>query len=344
MSRDSESNQTLLGEAITVLLRESAEHLGEDLVRFFFRTQVCPLAPFDRSQLIDVSRRLLESVRSWIRSPNSRRANSAPRRTINRGRLRCTKPTLSFSSVYTLLPRALANLDASQLVHKAVARHRADTSNLYGLDPHLLPTELWTSRPTILEGLQWHFEASTALLRERIRDLGSALEEDAPNYGVGSTGTEMGKQQALQKEYKTQMADLAGFVFRTFEERILMLRTVIGDGPTTSEYRALHERYISVRSQIIHVLGQSPHRHIRIVAHFVSTVDLDKILQAYELAERHQDFRSLVELSTDPKHGSASRIRSFMEKYSEDFAFALYNYFLEKGQYSPTSQLIRSAD
>ena len=66
---------------------------------------------------------------------------------------------------------------------------------------------------------------------------------------------------------------------------------------------------------------------------WVRVVDLGKIAQAYELAERHRDFRSLVELSNDAKHGSATKTKYFMEKHSEDFAFALYNFLLEKGSY-----------
>ena len=53
------------------------------------------------------------------------------------------------------------------------------------------------------------------------------------------------------------MADLAGFIFVSFEERILVLKSAIGDGASTAEYRGLNERYLVVRSHMIHVLGQS---------------------------------------------------------------------------------------
>lgn len=59
---------------------------------------------------------------------------------------------------------------------------------------------------------------------------------------------------------------------------------------------------------------------------------LDKVSHAYELAERHADFRSLVELCNDPTNGSDSRTRFFIEKYAADFAFELYRFLVEMGR------------
>lgn len=56
-----------------------------------------------------------------------------------------------------------------------------------------------------------------------------------------------------------------------------------------------------------------------------------KVSHAYELGERHRDFRALVELCNDPQHGSTSRLKYFMDKYADDFAFPLYQFYIEKG-------------
>lgn len=61
-------------------------------------------------------------------------------------------------------------------------------------------------------------------------------------------------------------------------------------------------------------------------------VSVDKVTHAYDLAERHGDFESLVELCNDPQHGSESRTRFFLQKYEEKFAFALYRYYLAEGK------------
>jgi nuclear pore complex protein Nup133 len=65
---------------------------------------------------------------------------------------------------------------------------------------------------------------------------------------------------------------------------------------------------------------------------FSPTVTIGKVPTAYKLAERHRDFRALVELCTDVQHGSPARVRYFMGKYSRDFAFSLYQYYLERGE------------
>lgn len=65
--------------------------------------------------------------------------------------------------------------------------------------------------------------------------------------------------------------------------------------------------------------------------HLCPSVSIGKVLPAYELAERHRDFRALVELCNDSRHGSASRLQYFMNRYAEDFAFPLYQFYIEKG-------------
>lgn len=110
----------------------------------------------------------------------------------------------------------------------AIARRRKETANLYGLDASLLPTEPWSSQPSMLEGLQWHFDATDALLRERSRDFGTALNgETSLNYGGRARGTtaDIATQQAMQAELKMQMSSLADYVFSAYEERLLFLKT-----------------------------------------------------------------------------------------------------------------------
>lgn len=52
---------------------------------------------------------------------------------------------------------------------------------------------------------------------------------------------------------------------------------------------------------------------------------------AYDLAERYRDFKSLVALCNDPQIGSTVRVGFYIDKYKQDFAFALYQYYLEQG-------------
>ncbi|KAJ8295400.1 Nucleoporin nup132 [Rhodotorula toruloides] len=201
--------------------------------------------------------------------------------------------------------------EAVLLALNAVAHHRKETSSHYGLDSSSIPSEPWSSRPLLLDSLQWHFEATDGLLRERVRELGARFDEEQARFGRGA---DMSEKQAIQAELKTQMAGVAEHVFSAFEERLLYLETVNGDAPAP-ELRQLRERYLEVRPRFIRML-----------------VAIGKVAAAYELGERHSDFGSLVHLSNDPTHGSPSRIRSYLDQYRQDFAFPLYRFYLDQGK------------
>lgn len=78
----------------------------------------------------------------------------------------------------------------------------------------------------LLDSLVWHVEATATLIQERSRDFGNAIDDD-PRYGGRARGASADplSQQALQVDLRQQMADLAGFVFSMFEERLLFLST-----------------------------------------------------------------------------------------------------------------------
>ena len=73
----------------------------------------------------------------------------------------------------------------------------------------------------LLDSLQWHFESTDTLLKKRVRDFGTTLEEEQAKFGT----SDLSNQQTMQAELKRQMASLAGFVFAMFEERILLLQS-----------------------------------------------------------------------------------------------------------------------
>jgi nuclear pore complex protein Nup133 len=130
-------------------------------------------------------------------------------------------------------PTLWAYTRLSQLALNAVAGHRKGTSSHYGLDSSSIPSEPWSSRPLLLDSLQWHFEATDGLLRERVRELGARVDEEQARFGRGA---DMSEKQAVQAELKMQMAGVAEFVFSAFEERLLYLETCVG-GPSP---RVLH--------------------------------------------------------------------------------------------------------
>lgn len=100
------------------------------------------------------------------------------------------------------------------LVFEAVSRFRSETGTLYGLDSSFLSVEPWTCRASLLDRLQWHFEATETLLRDRTRALGASAE--ASTFAA---------VEEAQNELRAQLAAVAGFAFSSFEERLLFLNT-----------------------------------------------------------------------------------------------------------------------
>ncbi|GAA5844336.1 hypothetical protein JCM5353_008463 [Sporobolomyces roseus] len=270
--------QNVLSQAILTFMDEVGEGFGEDPLRLFFRSKLASLGNVVEEVTKQTKDVASSSTSSELKTPVLHEANQV-----------------------------------GILVFSAIARHRLETLDLYAIDASYLPVEAWSSRSTLLDGLQWHFEATHSLLSERVRDFG-ANNSRQNGFSTGQQAPK-GGQEAMQEEFRNQMASLAEFVFSAIEERLLHLQTLQGDGPTSPEFRLLNEKYLSLRPRFIKTL-----------------VSINKVSSAFELAERHRDFRSLVELSTDSKHGSMSKVRLFLDKYEKDFAFPLYEFYHEKGQ------------
>lgn len=62
-----------------------------------------------------------------------------------------------------------------------------------------------------------------------------------------------------------------------------------------------------------------------------SVVRINHADEAFNLAQHHSDFRALVELCNHPVVGSAAKTQYYIERFREDFAFELYQWFIEKG-------------
>ncbi|GAA5931821.1 Nup133p [Sporobolomyces koalae] len=268
--------QNVLSDAIMTFMDEIGEGFGEDPLRLFFKTKLASLG------------KVVEEVTKQARAVVSASGSSESK-----------TPVLHEANQVAIL------------VFSAVARHRQETFDLYALDTASLPTEPWSSRTVLLDGLGWHFEATHALLSERVRDFG-AHDQTRNGRSSAQAGNTI---QTTQEELKTQMASLAEFVFSAIEEQLLHLHSLQGDGPTLPETRTLNEKYLALRPQFIRTL-----------------VAVGRVSAAFELAERHEDFRSLVQLATDSQHGSIARVRLFLDKYGQSFAFPLYELYLEQGQ------------
>ena len=65
-------------------------------------------------------------------------------------------------------------------------------------------------------------------------------------------------------------------------------------------------------------------------------VDIDRIANAYNLAEHHQDWETLVWLCHHPLAGRGpTEVQKYIELYGEEFAFVLYQWYIDNGMSIP---------
>ncbi|KAL7410733.1 Non-repetitive/WGA-negative nucleoporin C-terminal-domain-containing protein [Mrakia frigida] len=209
---------------------------------------------------------------------------------------------------------------------RASFRHREETSTKYGILRSESLLEPWTCTPSILDALEHLVSLTETIIRERSREFGSSLDEEPVQFrgavgsgGEGSNGVvgELSAGQSVQRELKDQLCELGAALCQGFEDRLRHLSTVLNysEGNNDREANALSERWLAVRPRVIHAL-----------------VRIGRSAQAYELAENHHDFRALVELVNDPQIGSSSKTQHYIEKFKEEFAFQLYQWYIEQGK------------
>jgi len=95
----------------------------------------------------------------------------------------------------------------------------------------------------------------------------------------------------------------------------------------------LNERWANLKPRVIRPLGEhilDPFRS-GLMANIL--VAIDRIREAYDLAENHYDLPTLVWLCHDPVAGSGqARIQRYIERFGEEFAFILYEWYIQQGQ------------
>lgn len=124
--------------------------------------------------------------------------------------------------------------------------------------------------------------------------------------------------------------------------RLNLLLSLGDDAQAVRELRDLLEVYVQLRPRVIDSMGKLMARIAFILptdhgnpctCAIRRTVRVSRANAAYDLAERYRDFRSLVVLCNDPSTGSTARVHHYIQKYKEDFAYALYDWYLETGTF-----------
>jgi nuclear pore complex protein Nup133 len=114
-------------------------------------------------------------------------------------------------------------------MYNSVLRYRRETAGLYCIDPKANAAEPRSSRPSMLDTLQWHFDATERTIQERSREYGTAVDDDQAIFGRADDGGAV-DNKALQAELKRHLADLANSLLAMFEERVAFLRWLVSFG------------------------------------------------------------------------------------------------------------------
>ncbi|KAK4686173.1 hypothetical protein P7C73_g3957, partial [Tremellales sp. Uapishka_1] len=173
--------------------------------------------------------------------------------------------------------------------------------------------ELWTAQNSFIEALDYLYSTTEKLIKERTRTLGSVIDEVATATGDPN----LTKDQKVQFVLKQQMTDIAASLCTNMEDKMRTSVTrQLDGGADPREGEELSQRWADMKPRIIRPL-----------------VGIDRVAQAYELAEHHSDFPTLVYLCNDPVAGTGpARIQSYIERFGQEFAFVLYQWYIDQGQ------------
>jgi len=101
---------------------------------------------------------------------------------------------------------------------------------------------------------------------------------------------------------------------------------------------ALNERWAALKPRVIRPLGESSLYASLAILRCITLVAIDRAREAYALAETHFDLPTLVWLCDDPIAGSGpARLQTYIERFGEEFAFVLYEWYIQQGMLSAPS-------
>lgn len=187
-------------------------------------------------------------------------------------------------------------------IHNTVEVFRQRSLGFYGLEtaqPSLAP---WTSEPDVLESMQDLFTHTGRMLGDRARDLGNTLKT-------------VPAERNIQGELKTQLQALAKYLFAGYSERLEYLQRRNASAEDKKEAAALEQQFTNYRPSMLRNLAM-----------------YDQGEDAFQLAEQYRDFRSLAELCNDSRLASDLRTQNYLERYQQDFASELYQWYVEHGK------------
>jgi hypothetical protein len=122
-----------------------------------------------------------------------------------------------------------------QTTCKAAFNHREESNAKYGIERAETLSEPWTSTSPSVDSLEYLVSYTETIIGKRSREFGSALDEEPVRFGgaeeesrpTQGAGNDLHSGQAVQREFKEQLCELAAALFIAFEERMRYLATYV---------------------------------------------------------------------------------------------------------------------
>ena len=108
-----------------------------------------------------------------------------------------------------------------EIVNRAASVYREDERQSYEIDRERPASELWTAADGLIDNLDALYTATAQMIKDRTRDLGSAVDE-APSQSVSPA---LRQQQELQARLKRQLVDLAAALCTNMEDKMRAAKT-----------------------------------------------------------------------------------------------------------------------
>jgi nuclear pore complex protein Nup133 len=184
---------------------------------------------------------------------------------------------------------------------------------------------LWTSTPEIISVLVPQYDVTLSVLG----DFQATVAADADLLTWKSRQqTEAMEREDMRQGLEQTLASLAEILCKLCVERVTWSRTLANDEQEKVKAEEIWNQYLAKRGDWIKPLGI----RCRITLTAVTFGRSDKAL---DIAETYRDYKTLVELCLQPQGDKFpaptvhERLEYYLNQYGEDFAFTLYNFYIQ---------------
>jgi nuclear pore complex protein Nup133 len=183
----------------------------------------------------------------------------------------------------------------------------------------------WTSSSDIIAALAPQYNATLSVLRD-FHSSSGATESDNQTRKTRQQ-TENMERDDMRLALEETLASLAETLCKVCVERATWHRMLAEDEQERVDAEEIWKQYLVKRGEWIKPLG----------THFPSTnkATFGRSDKALDIAEIYRDYKSLVELCLERKDEEVNldrvheRLEYYLMHYGEEFAFTLYNFYLQ---------------